>query len=163
VRLTEALPWLAPERGAFFSCTIRTDTNDHGRFRLDVPVGRRWHVSVVHDDHPYLLRRDEDLREPPKTFDLALSKERTIRGRVVDDSGRPRAGVVVAANRRSPFDTNGNESLATTDKDGAFEFKGFDGEAAEVLVHLHVAPKKWASGKDFLIHPDDPPVELRDD
>lgn len=160
VRLTD--PRRSPIVGEFFAWTIRTDTDQRGRFHLDVPVGRRWHLSVVHDDHPYLVRRDVDLREPPKTMDLALPKERTIRGRVVDAAGRPRAGVVVAANRRSPFDTHANESLATPDADGAFELVGFDAEAAEILLHLHVEPKAWSTGKDFVVRPGDPPVELRD-
>ena len=165
VRLTD--PRRKPVVGEFFTWTVRTDTDERGRYRLDVPVGRRWHVSVVHADHPYLLRRDADLRVPPPTMDLVLPKERKIRGRVVDADGRAIAGAAVFATRQSPFDTHADECGVTAAQDGTFEIGGFDADAPEIRVTLHLhAPgedhdPRTSEWWEFTVRPGEPPVELR--
>ena len=166
VRLTD--PRHTPIVGKFFTYTIRTDTDERGRFHLDVPVGRTWHLSVVHDDHPSLLRRAGELRDPPAhPMDFVLPKERTIRGRVLDATGRPLAGAAVFATRQSPFDTHEDECGATAAQDGTFELHGFDAEAPEIRVTLHLHEpggdhdSRTYEPHEFAIRPGDPPVELR--
>ena len=165
VRLTDT--YWHPAPSDFFLYTVRTNTDADGRWHLDVPVGRRWHLSVVHSDHPYLLRTDVDLRDPPTApMDLVLPHERTVRGRVVDSSGGPVAGVTVMATRETPFETHEDSVEATTAADGTFELAGFDADAESVGVSLHVHRGEHCRGestKSVLLRKDSPPVELNVD
>jgi hypothetical protein len=167
VRLTDT--YWRPAPSEFFLYTVRTDTDANGRWHLDIPVGRRWHVSVVHADHPYLLREDADLRDPPTApMDLVLPHERTIRGRVVDATGRPVAGATVMANRETPFETHDSTQSASTTSgaDGTFELTGFDADAASVRVSLHVHRGDHCRGegsRSVVLGKDSPPIELNAD
>ena len=166
VRLTD--PFWKPATSDFFMYTVRTRTDGQGRYRMEFPAGRKWHVSVVHAEHPYLLREDVDLGDPSGAMDLVLPRERSLRGRVVDAARQPRSGVLVHGRRDSPFSTNDSDdtSTATTAADGTFELRGFDADAASTRVWLHVHRDGRCRGdgsKSFDLGPRDELVELIDD
>ena len=138
VRLSQIATWSIPQSGEFFSYTLDTKSDEDGRWRLDVPVGRRWHLSVVHDDHPYLLRRDVDLREPKGPLDLTLPRERPLSGRVVFADGQPVAGAKVEIARKSPFSTHSNASTTTSAKDGTWTLPGYDADVPKLKLLVRV-------------------------
>lgn len=111
-------------------------TDGNGYYRLENLKPGRVSIQATHDDHPRTVR-DLDLREGINGLDLRFSGGHAVRGRVVDETGKPvpAAGVRLAAPGRF---WGGPEAVAGPD--GRFELTGVEDGAYE----LHAAADGFA-------------------
>jgi len=158
--LTLANAWVglrSGDRRSNLQFGARTDAK--GRYRLDLPDGMTWTLTAAHDLHPSLVLTDLAIRAPARMpLDLVLPRERSVRGRVVDRSGRPVGGAQV--HTRLPSWRNSDyERVVTTAPDGSFQFCGIDAGALEVVLGCR-SDDRGFQWQQFPLGADAPPIEL---
>jgi protocatechuate 3,4-dioxygenase beta subunit len=107
-------------------------TNGNGEYALDAVELGVYRVSIVHPARAMAFESDARIEAPKCTFDVDVPRA-AIEGRVVDEEGRPVAGVHVrvegAVAARESGDVTG-----LTDADGKYVLAGLQPGVALVLV-----------------------------
>ena len=140
--------------GAHGSTRIALDSDDEGRFRGRIPrrePGRDWEVHVTAQDPPVRRTLRHVRPEPTEgdhVFDLVIPDVR-LRGKVVDEQGRPQAGYVNAQSVDEP------ERLVQvrTGPDGHFDVVGLPPGRA---VAMFRGRERSSSMADVKLHENEP-------
>lgn len=119
--------------------SVRATANEVGEYRLEgVPPG----PARLHAEHSEYGKAETSVTVRPGVGgrdatlpDLDLQPAGLVTGRVVDDEGRPLAGVLVAAEPISAYLRSGSvgPGVATTDEGGHFTLEILEGDAKPIL------------------------------
>ena len=142
VRISDEQEQLTPRAGATVTVqgtSYSTTTDASGHYTLQVPPGK--HVLEVVDPGTLMHRgpRTVEVSDPTAcaSEDILLRFDGRIRGRVVDHTGQPAAGVLLwsldASPRRS--DLYLSNASATTDANGEYELHGVQAGKHRVAVN----------------------------
>ena len=109
---------------------VRVRADDEGRFSARLPAGR--YLGFVTADQHVSLRTSLNVTGP-LTADLRLAFSPAVRGIVVDETGRPLVGAVVAVG--GAFDPKATTNRVVTDATGHFTLPIHEGQQLSLTAH----------------------------